>query len=53
MCRGDRYGKERSNGGKLEFYVTETEWKDAQSQEPVVKAIFTLVINVRPPEATT
>jgi len=49
----DVYEKERSNGGKLEFYVTETEWKDAQSQEPVVKAIFTLVINVRPPEATT
>ena len=46
----DVYEKERSNGGKLEFYVTETDWKDAKSQEPVVKAIFTLVINVRPPK---
>ena len=47
------YEKERSNGGTLEFYVTETEWKDADSQEPVVKAIFTLVINVRPPEKSS
>jgi hypothetical protein len=45
----DVYEKERSNGGKLEFYVTETDWKDASSGEPVVKSIFTLVINVRPP----
>jgi len=45
----DVYEKERSNGGKLEFYVTETDWKDATSGEPVVKSIFTLVINVRPP----
>ena len=44
----DVYEKERSNGGKLEFYVTETEWKDADSGDPVVKSIFTLVINVRP-----
>jgi len=44
----DVYEKERSNGGKLEFYVTETDWKDADSDEPVVKSIFTLVINVRP-----
>jgi N-terminal half of MaoC dehydratase len=44
----DVYEKERSNGGKLEFYVTETDWKDADSGEPVVKSIFTLVINVRP-----
>ena len=44
----DVYEKERSNGGKLEFYVTETDWKDATSGEPVVKSIFTLVINVRP-----
>ena len=49
----DVYEKERSNGGKLEFYVTETEWKDAKSQEPVVKAIFTLVINVRPPDPSS
>ncbi len=45
----DVYEKERSNGGKLEFYVTETDWKDATSGEPVVKSIFTLVINIRPP----
>jgi hypothetical protein len=45
----DVYEKERSNGGKLEFYVTETDWKEADSGEPVVKSIFTLVINVRPP----
>jgi peroxisomal enoyl-CoA hydratase 2 len=44
----DVYEKERSNGGKLEFYVTETDWKDADSGAPVVKSIFTLVINVRP-----
>ena len=45
----DVYEKERSNGGKLEFYVTETDWEDSTSGEPVVKSIFTLVINVRPP----
>lgn len=45
----DVYEKERSNGGKLEFYITETDWKDADSGDPVVKSIFTLVINVRPP----
>jgi len=45
----DVYEKERSNGGKLEFYVTETDWKDATSGAPVVKSIFTLVINVQPP----
>jgi hypothetical protein len=46
----DVYEKERSNGGKLEFYVTETDWRAADSGEPVVKSIFTLVVNVRPPE---
>jgi hypothetical protein len=30
--------------------VTETEWKDAESGDPVVTSIFTLVINVRPPK---
>jgi peroxisomal enoyl-CoA hydratase 2 len=44
----DVYEKERSNGGTLEFYVTETDWKDADSGEAVVKSIFTLVVNVRP-----
>jgi hypothetical protein len=46
----DVYEKERSNGGKLEFYVTETEWKDAATGDPVYKTIFTLVINVSPPK---
>jgi hypothetical protein len=45
----DVYEKQRSNGGTLEFYVTETDWKDADTGEPVVKSIFTLVVNVRPP----
>ena len=46
----DVYEKEKSSGGKLEFYVTETDWKDAATGEPVCKAIFTLAINVRPPK---
>ena len=45
----DVYEKERANGGKLEFYVTETKWSDAESGDPVCTSIFTLVINVRPP----
>jgi hypothetical protein len=48
----DVYEKERSNGGKLEFYVTETAWRDATTHDPVVTAIFTLVINVRPPQSS-
>jgi hypothetical protein len=46
----DVYEKERSSGGKLEFYVTETDWRDATTGEPVVKSSFTLVINVQPPK---
>lgn len=46
----DVYEKERSNGGTMEFYVTETDWRDAATGEPVVKGVFTLVINVRPPK---
>ncbi len=46
----DVYEKQRDNGGKLEFYVTDTDWKDANTGEPVCKAKFTLVINVRPPK---
>lgn len=46
----DVYEKEKSSGGKLEFYVSETDWKDAETGEPVVKTIFTLAINVRPPK---
>lgn len=43
----DVYEKERSSGGTLEFYVTETPWRDAETGEPVVTSIFTLVVNVR------
>jgi hypothetical protein len=42
--------KERSDGGKLEFYVTETDWTDVATGELVVKAIFTMVVNCRPPK---
>lgn len=45
----DVYEKARSNGGRLEFYVTETAWRDEATGEPVVTARFTLVVNVRPP----
>ena len=44
----DVYEKPKSNGGSLEFYVTETDWRDLESGEPVVKSKFTLVVNVRP-----
>jgi hypothetical protein len=47
----DVYEKERSNGGKLEFYVSETVWSDAETNDPVCTSTFTLVINVRPPKA--
>jgi hypothetical protein len=46
----DVYERERSNGGKLEFYVTETAWRDTATDEPVLTSIFTLAINVRPPK---
>lgn len=46
----DVYEKERSNGGKLEFYVTETVWSEAEGGAPVCTSTFTLVINVRPPK---
>ena len=45
----DVYEKERSNGGKMEFYVSETDWRDAAG-EPVVKTVFTMIVNVRPPK---
>jgi len=44
----DVYEKERSDGGKLEFYVTETTWKDEKSGEPVVTSKFTLTIVCKP-----
>ena len=46
----DVYEKEKSNGGKLEFYVTKTDWTDSVTSEAVCSVIFTLVINVRPPK---
>jgi len=46
----DVYEKERSNGGKMEFYVLETDWKHAGGGELAVKVRFTLVVTVRPPE---
>ncbi|MCU1458317.1 MAG: N-terminal half of MaoC dehydratase [Actinomycetia bacterium] len=46
----DVYEKEKSSGGKLEFYVTETSWKNVKTGEPVVNAVFTLAINVRAPK---
>jgi hypothetical protein len=46
----DVYEKERSKGGKMEFYVTETAWKDASSGDPVVPTRFTLIVNVSPPK---
>src|SRR5260370_37249009 len=45
----DVYEKERSNGGKLEFYVTETDWKDATSGDPVPRSLSTLQSTSRPP----
>ncbi len=44
----DVYEKERSSGGSLEFYVTETRWSN-EAGEPVVTSRFTLTIVVRPP----
>jgi hypothetical protein len=41
----DVYEKE-GNSGTMEFYVTETQWKDASSGEPVVTARFTLAVRV-------
>jgi hypothetical protein len=43
----DVYEKDRSDGGKLEFYVTETRWSN-DAGDPVVTARFTLTIVVRP-----
>lgn len=43
--------KAKSNGGALEFYEASTDWRDAASGEPVVRSVFTLVVNVSPPKA--
>jgi len=47
----DVYDKAKSNGGSMEFYVTDTDWTDAASGEPVVTTRFTLIINVAPPKS--
>lgn len=47
----DVYEKERSNGGKLEFYVTETTWTNERTGKPVVTTKFTLAINCKPDAA--
>ncbi len=47
----DVYEKERSDGGKLEFYVTETTWKNEQTGDPVVTTKFTLTIVCKPDAA--
>ncbi len=47
----DVYEKERPDGGKLEFYVTETTWKHEASGDPVVTAKFTLTIVCKPDAA--
>ncbi len=41
------YEKEKSGGGKLEFYVTETTWKNERTGKPVVTTKFTLAINCK------
>ena len=43
----DVYEKEKSGGGKLEFYVTETTWKNERTGQPVVTTKFTLAINCK------
>lgn len=44
----DVYEKERADGGAMEFYVTETEWRTVPDGDVAVRARFTLVITVRP-----
>src|SRR3954463_10650369 len=44
----DVYEKPKSDGGKLEFYVTETTWRRENGDKPVVTTRFTLAINCKP-----
>ena len=44
----DVYVKEKSDGGKLEFYVTDTTWRVEGETEPTVTTKFTLAINCKP-----
>ena len=43
----DVYEKPKSDGGKLEFYVTETTWTVEGESEPTVTTRFTLAINCK------
>jgi hypothetical protein len=43
----DVYEKPKSDGGKLEFYVSETTWNNEQG-EAVVTTKFTMAINCKP-----
>jgi hypothetical protein len=45
----DVYERERSNGGSMEFYVTDTDWTDVVTGEPVCTTRFTMIVNVAPP----
>ena len=47
----DVYEKPKSDGGKLEFYVTETTWSNERTSKPVVTTKFTLAINCKPDAA--
>ena len=40
----------RSGGGSLELYVAETDWRDANTDEPVLVSRFTLAVSVKPPK---
>ena len=44
----DVYEKPKSDGGKLEFYVTDTTWTVEGESEPTVTTRFTLAINCKP-----
>ncbi len=44
----DVYEKVKSDGGKLEFYVTETTWSDQATGDPICATKFTLAINCKP-----
>ena len=46
----DVYEKD-SGSSTMEFYVTETEWRDAASGDPVVTARFTLIVRAAKPKA--
>ncbi len=46
----DVYEKARPDGGGMEFYVSETDWSDADTGEPVVTTKFTLIVTYRPPK---